>query len=69
MQPLKSYFALRGAFEDRILKNKDVRAFRTDDGAILFLYSFIDNSHLAIASDEATLIEVLTRLEKQALIR
>ncbi len=69
VQPLKSYFALRGAFEDRILKNKDVRAFRTDDGAILFLYSFIDNSHLAIASDEATLIEVLTRLEKQALIR
>jgi hypothetical protein len=67
--PLRPYFTLRGTFEDRIIKNKDVRAFRTDTGTILFLYSFIDNTRLALASDEATLVEILTRLEKQALIR
>ncbi|MEN9912648.1 MAG: hypothetical protein RLY66_56 [Candidatus Parcubacteria bacterium] len=67
--PLRPYFTLRGTFEDRIIKNKDVRAFRTENGSILFLYSFIDNAHLALASDEATLIEVLTRLERQSLIR
>ncbi|MBP6858565.1 MAG: hypothetical protein KBC33_01900 [Candidatus Pacebacteria bacterium] len=67
--PLRPYFTLRGTFEDRIIKNKDVRAFRIENGTILFLYSFIDNTHLALASDEATLIEVLTRLERQAQIR
>ncbi|MEK7642009.1 MAG: hypothetical protein AAB365_03395 [Patescibacteria group bacterium] len=69
VQPLRSYFTIRGRFEDRIIKNKDVRAFRTEDGSILFLYSFVDNTHLALASDEATLTEVLTRLEKQSSIR
>ncbi|MEK7609922.1 MAG: hypothetical protein AAB470_02260 [Patescibacteria group bacterium] len=67
--PLQPYFTLRGKFEDRIVKNKDVREFRTDTGTTLFLYSFIDNSHLIITGNEATLSEILTRLEKQSLIR
>ncbi len=68
-QPLRSFIALRGKFEDKIVKNKDVREFRTDDGKILFLYSFIDSNHLVITTSEATLAEIITRLEKQSFIR
>lgn len=63
------YAAIRGTFEDRIIKNKDVRAFRTDDGKILFLYSFIDNAHVVVTDKESTLAEILSRLEKQSFIR
>lgn len=69
VEPLKKYFTIHGKFEDRIVKNKDVRAFRADNGDILFLYSFIDNTHLVITDKESTLAEILTRLEKQAFIR
>jgi hypothetical protein len=64
-----SQTSIRGRFEDKIIKNKDVRAFRTDDGKTLFLYSFIDTKHLVITDREATLAELLIRLEKQSFIR
>jgi len=67
-EPLSAY-ALNGHFEDRIIMNKDVRAFVTTDGQTLFLYSFVDNSKLVVAKNEATLREILTRLENQAFIR
>ncbi len=67
--PLRQYLTIRGKFEDRIVKNKDVRAFRTDSGQILFLYSFIDNTKLVISDTESTLAEILSRLEKQSFIR
>ena len=66
---VKPYFTLRGTFEDRIIKNKDVREFVTDDGRVLFLYSFVDNAHLVIAGSESALIEIVSRLEKQAFVR
>jgi hypothetical protein len=69
VEPLRPYFTLRGTFEDRIIKNKDVRAFRTTDGEIIFLYSFIDNKSLVITGKEETLTEIITRLEKQSFIR
>jgi hypothetical protein len=65
----RSYASIRRSFQDRIVMNKDVRAFRTTDGETVFLYSFIDNTHLVITDTEATLAEILTRLEKKALIR
>ena len=68
-QPLRPYQTIRGKFEDRIIKNKDVREFRTETGTVLFLYSFIDNNHLIVTPNEATLVEVLNRLEKQSFIR
>lgn len=68
-EQVQAYQTIRGRFEDRIIKNKDVRAFRSTDGVIIFLYSFIDNKHLIITDSEATLVEVLNRLEKQAFIR
>ncbi len=69
VEPLRTYITIKGKFEDRIVKNKDVRAFRADTGAILFLYSFIDNTHLVITDRESTLAEILSRLEKQSFIR
>ncbi len=66
--PASSY-ALSGHFEDRIIMNKDVRAFVTEDGQTLFLYSFIDNTRLVIAKNESALKEIVARLENQAFIR
>ncbi len=63
------YVVLRGSFIDRIIGNKDVREFVTSDGKALFLYSFIDNTHLVITGSEATLSAILNRLEQQAFVR
>jgi hypothetical protein len=60
---------LRGSFKDRIIDNKDVREFVTTDGNTLFLYSFIDNTKLVITGSEATLSNILNRLEQQAFVR
>ncbi len=60
---------LSGHFTDGIIKNKDAREFRTETGNVLFLYSFIDNTKLIITSREATLVEIISRLEQQAFIR
>jgi len=59
--PVIPYFTLRGQFVDKIVKNKDVREFITINGDTLFLYSFIDNTMLVIAGNEATLAEIITR--------
>lgn len=62
-------FTIRGSFEDRIVRNKDERAFRTYDGDILFIYSFLDNKKLLLATKESTLSEILSRVEKDAFVR
>lgn len=64
-----TYFTLRGQFLNKIINNKDVREFVTPDGRILLIYSFIDSSTLIMTNNEATLIAVLDRLEKQAYLR
>ena len=63
------YYPINGKFIDRIIKNKDVREFVNTDDQILFLYSFIDNNTLIITKNEASLNELLSRLEKQSLVR
>jgi len=63
------YFTVRGKFVDKLVKNRDVRAYQADDGKILFIYSFIDNTRLVITGSESTLEELIARLEKQAFIR
>ena len=60
---------LRGSFIDRIVGNKDVREFVTSDGNVLFLYSFMNNTELAITGSEAALSAILNRLEQQAFVR
>jgi hypothetical protein len=62
-------FTLRGQFQDRIIKNKDVREFVTANGTLLFLYSFIDTTHLVVSGSESALGEIVGRLEKQAFVR
>lgn len=69
-EKLPAFTALRGHFEDRIIMNKDIREFIADaTGQGLFLYSFLNNSEIAVAGKEATLAEILTRLEKRAFVR
>ena len=68
-EPLKPYTTVQGRFEDRIILNKDVRSFRTLNGEILFLYSFLDNTKLVIAGNEEALAEIIKRLEKRAFVR
>ncbi len=64
------YLTIRGHFKDRIIKNKDVRAFEDEAGQTLFLYSFVDNNtKLVLTNKESTLTEILTRLEKARAIR
>lgn len=63
------YFTLSGRFYDAIVDNKDVREFRTDDNKVLFLYSFIDNQKIVVTSSGRVLSEIISRLEKQALVR
>ena len=67
--PLQAYVTINGQFEDRIVKNKDIRAFKTTDGTVLFLYSFIDSNKLIITDKEETLADILIRLEKQTFMR
>lgn len=63
------YDTLKGRFVDRIVGNKDVRLFVTDDGKTLFLYSFVNNDTIVLAGSEKALAEILSRLEKQAFTR
>lgn len=69
LAPVIPYFTLRGQFQDKIVKNKDVREFITADGDTLFLYSFIDNNRMVISANENTLAEIILRLEREAYVR
>ena len=62
-------FTIRGQFYDRTIRNRDVREFRTIDGNVLFLYTFIDNNRLVVAGNEDTIGEMVKRLEKEAFVR
>lgn len=66
---INRYFTIKGRFFDAIVKNKDVRELRTENGDIVFLYSFVDSKKLVIASKESTLEEIIIRLEQQAFLR
>ena len=50
-----------GAFLDKILVNKDVRAITSSDGTITFLYGFLDNQTLLITSDSQTFQDINTK--------
>jgi len=68
-QAVQTYANLRGQFSSRIIRNKDVREYITDDGVTRFLYSFVSNDKLVITDKESTLIEIIDRLEKQSFTR
>lgn len=70
---MKSWFAtnVQGGtvFEDKIVKNKDVRVLKNGNGTIVLLYSFLDRENLVITTNEATFLEILDRFEKQTYVR
>ena len=49
-------------FSDLVIKNKDTRAIRNENGKIILLYSFIDKNTIIITTNENTFSEVFTRL-------
>lgn len=60
---------IRGRFEDRTIQNRDVREFRNERGELYLLYSFIDKNTLVIATSEATLKNLIGKIENQTYIR
>lgn len=66
---IASFFNIRGVFEDKAIRNRDVREFISQKGEILFLYTFIDENTIVISTSEVTISALLDRIEKQAYIR
>ncbi|MDO8483230.1 MAG: hypothetical protein Q7S86_05440 [bacterium] len=56
-------------FEDIVVKNRDTRALRNQDGKIIFLYSFPDKNTLVITTNADTLEKISARLLSGKLIR
>ena len=59
----------RGIFEDKVIKNRDVREFVSDRGETLLLYSFIDKDTIIITTSEASLGLLIDRIERQSYLR
>lgn len=55
---------LEPAFEDKSLRNKDVRFLRDQNGKIFFLYSVVDEKTIVIAGGELALEKTLSALIK-----
>lgn len=52
----------RRKFEDKVYKNIDTRALLDDKGKPLFIYAFINRSHLVFATNPETLPDIITGL-------
>ncbi len=66
---IASFFNIRGTFEDKTVRNRDVREFISERGEMLFLYDFIDENTIIIATSESTISALLDRIEKQTYVR
>lgn len=66
---IAAFYNIRGVFEDKVLRNRDVREFISEKGEMLFLYSFIDENTVIFATSESTIGALLDRIEKQTYIR
>ena len=62
-------FTLKGSYKDKIVRNKDVREYISENDHIIFLYSFLSNDKLIITNDEQALENIILRLEKNAFVR
>ena len=49
-------------FSDLVIKNRDSRLLRNNDGDIILLYAFPDRESLIISTNQATFNEILNRL-------
>lgn len=59
----------KGGFEDLLIKNRDARILRSEDGGIKFLYSFPDKDTIIITTNTETLEEVTKRLLANRLVQ
>ncbi len=66
---ISNYFNIKGKFEDKIIKNRDIREFITENGEILIIYSFLDKNTIVITTSESVIPALVERIEKQAYIR
>ena len=56
-------------FEDRIIRNKDVRVMKDSAGNIVLLYGFLDQKNLVITTNEQTFQEILNRFFASHIVR
>ncbi len=66
---INSFFTIRGKFQDRVVLNRDVRAFISENGELLILYSFVDKDTLIMTTNEETLKKLIQKIEKQSYLR
>lgn len=64
-----AYFNVHGSFIDKVIKNRDVREYVSDDGKVFILYSFIDKGTLIITTTESAFIAAIDHIEKQTYVR
>jgi hypothetical protein len=64
-----SYFGITGTWSDRVIRNRDVREFRSKQGDLLLLYSFINKQTLLLTTTESAFIGLLDRIEKDTYVR
>lgn len=50
------------AFNDVIVKNKDTRILRNDDGEVILMYSFTDAKTIIITTNESVFFEIFRRI-------
>lgn len=58
-----------GQYVDRIVANRDMRAYVDQTNRVLFYYGFITNELIIIAPNEATIIAVVDRIQRQGIRR
>lgn len=54
---------------DMVIRNKDVRVIYDTNKNILLMYSFVDRNTIVITTNELTLREVISRMEKKIYVR
>ena len=64
--PAQQFF--QGNFIDQIVQNRDARVMFNQDGDILLLWTFLDRSTIVIATNEATLREVISRISQASIL-
>ena len=58
----------QGNFIDQIVENRDARVILNQDGDILLLWTFLDRSIIVIATNEATLREIVSRISQASIL-
>lgn len=59
----------QGKFQDRVIRNRDIREYVNENGEILFLYTFINQNTVLITTSEAVVPAIVDRIDKQTYIR